>query len=260
MKQNCLVCFVLILVAVTGCISQKTNIIKKGPAMLSRQQDQVFEKTIPEGTGSKTVNCKYLLFLPEDYGKKEQLWPMILFLHGMGERGSNLEKVKTHGPPSIVEKQNNFPFIVVSPQCPQNQMWSDNIDMLINLIDDIAGRYDVDTDRIYLTGLSMGGYGTWSLAAEYPGRFAAIVPICGGGPTEKACNLKNVPIWAFHGALDNLVPVNESQVMVQAVNACGGNARLTVYPDVSHPSWVPAYNNNELYDWLLTHRRSNTKK
>jgi len=221
----------------------------------SGQHPQVFEKIV-----TKTLNCQYLLFLPEGYGKKQQRWPMILFLHGAGERGSDLNLVKKHGPAKIVENKKDFPFIVVSPQCPQGQWWTEKVEVLINLLDDIVSRYNVDTGRIYLTGLSMGGYGTWTLAAAYPERFAAIVPVCGGGQLYMADRFKEIPVWAFHGAKDYLVPPAKSKEMVNAINTFGGNARLTVYPDAAHDSWTATYDNPELYDWLLKHCKTKTTK
>ena len=219
------------------------------------QHPQVFEKTI-----TKTLSCKYLLFLPDGFSKKKQGWPMILFLHGAGERGSDLKKVKKHGPPKIVEKRKDFPFIVVSPQCPKDDWWTDKVEVLTHLLDDIVAKYDVDTERIYLTGLSMGGYGTWTLAAAYPDRFAAIAPICGGGKRIMALRLKDIPVWAFHGAKDRVVPLKESEEMVNAIKARGGDARLTVYPDAGHDSWTVTYNNKELYDWFLKHRKAGKAK
>ena len=218
------------------------------------QHSHTFNKTI-----TKTLSCNYLLFLPEDYGREKKSWPLMLFLHGAGERGSDIEKVKVHGPPKIVQTKKDFPFIVVSPQCPEDEWWTDKTEMLINLLDDIVARYDVDTERIYLTGLSMGGYGAWALASQYPDRFAAVVPICGGGDPILARTLKDVPIWAFHGAKDSVVPVEESKRLVEAVNARGGNAKLTIYPDANHDSWTETYNNPKLYDWLLEHRRTSKK-
>ncbi len=222
-------------------------------ALSPGQHPQVFEKTV-----TKTVGCKYLLFLPEGYGEKQQHWPVILFLHGAGERGSDLEKVKVHGPPKIVQSKKDFPFIVVSPQCPENEWWSN--DVLIALLDEVVDKYAVDMERIYLTGLSLGGYGTWALAAEHPKRFAAIAPVCGGGKRFWANKLKNVPIWAFHGGKDRLVPLKETEEMVEAVRNRGGDARLTVYPDAGHDSWTVTYNNQELYDWFLKHRKKNKTK
>jgi len=237
-----------------GCAYMEKNTVISNPSLPRGQHAQAFEKTI-----TKTLTCKYLLFLPESYGQKDHRWPMILFLHGAGERGDDLELVKKHGPPKIVEQRKDFPFIVVSPQCPGASWWTDEIEVLINLLDDIVARYEVDTTRIYLTGLSMGGYGTWALAWMYPQRFAAIAPICGGYPFM-AERLQNVPVWAFHGAKDNLVPVKESEEMVQAIKAAGGDAKLTVYPDAGHDSWTATYNNQELYDWLLQHRKSDKTK
>jgi len=255
MKATRLVCVVFVALLLTGC--EETEKIKMGtnPVLTPGQHPQVFEETI-----TKTLSCKYLLFLPEGYGEKKQGWPMILFLHGAGERGSDLRKVKKHGPPKIVEKRKDFPFIVVSPQCPQDDWWTEKAEVLIHLLDDIVSRYDVDTDRIYLTGLSMGGYGTWSLASAYPERFAATAPICGGGKRFMAHKLKDVPVWAFHGAKDNVVPLEESEEMVNAIKARGGNAKLTVYPDAGHDSWTETYNNEALYDWFLKHRKAGKAK
>ena len=204
---------------------------------------------------SRTGSYNYLLFLPLSYEAQEQ-WPMILFLHGAGERGSDLEYVKRHGIARIVEEQEDFPFIVASPQCPRGQYWS--VPQLSALLDEVIGAYRVDPNRVYLTGLSMGGYGTWRLAAAQPHRFAALAPICGGGNPDEACNLKHLPVWAFHGARDNVVPLRESEEMVEALQACGGNVLFTVYPAADHDSWTQTYSNPTLYDWFLQHRRDLT--
>lgn len=194
----------------------------------------------------------YLLFLPDHYRTQEQ-WPLILFLHGAGERGSNLEYVKRHGVSRILEEQPDFPFIVASPQCPRGQYWS--VPLLSALLDEVIDTYRVDPDRVYLTGISMGGYGTWRLAAAQPPQFAAIAPICGGGNPVEACNLKDLTVWAFHGARDTVVPLGESEEVVEALKACGGNVKFTVYPEADHDSWTQTYNNPELYDWFLQHRQ-----
>ena len=255
MKANYLMCFVFILAFSAGRVSPQEPLKKDKPAPQSRQLHQTFEKTI-----AKTVSCKYLLFLPEGYGrKKQQQWPMILFLHGAGESGDDLEKVKLHGLSEVVERRKDFPFIVVSPLCPTGRWWPAKTETLINLLDDIVSRYDVDTERIYLTGLSMGGFGTWTLACEHPKRFAAIAPICGGYEPFMAGKLKDTPVWAFHGAKDKIVLLKRSEEMVDAVNARGGNAKLTVYPDAGHNSWTVAYNNDRLYDWFLEHRKKTIK-
>lgn len=255
MKKDCLIFFAFISLFLTGCALMEESKMSSVSAQPGGQHSRMFEKTV-----TKNLSCQYLLFLPPGYGEKQQSWPLIMFLHGAGERGSDLEKVKVHGPPKIVEDKKDFPFIVVSPQCPENDWWTQKNEMLINLLDYIVTRYDVDTERIYLTGLSMGGYGTWALAFENPERFAAIAPICGGGGRFMAYRLKDVPVWAFHGAKDNVVPMKESEEMVDAIRGFGGNAKLTIYPDAGHDSWTETYDNQKLYDWFLEHRKSAEEK
>ena len=194
----------------------------------------------------------YLLFTPANYDKQDK-WPLILFLHGSGERGDNLELVKKHGPPKIVEKQPGFEFMVVSPQVPDRSRWDP--DKVGQVIDQVSKSLKVDADRIYLTGLSMGGFGTWSTVARYPDRFAAIVPICGQGDPETAEAFKSVPCWVFHGAKDEGVPLARSEEMVDALKKAGGEPKFTVYPDAGHDSWTESYNNPELYKWLLQQQR-----
>ena len=211
------------------------------------QQEKHFEAKI-----SVTAKIDYLLFLPQGYENSKQRWPLILFLHGAGESGTNLAKVKTHGPPKVVESKPDFPFILVSPQS-SGRGW--NSDTLNALLDDVVRKYRVDTHQIYLTGLSMGGYGTWSLAAAHPERFAAIVPICGGGNPADAKKLVGLPIWVFHGAKDPTVPVQRSREMVEAIKAAGGNVKFTEYPEAQHDCWTETYDNAELYKWLLAQKR-----
>ncbi|MBC8873228.1 MAG: prolyl oligopeptidase family serine peptidase [Planctomycetes bacterium] len=199
------------------------------------------------------VTVDYLLFLPDGYDKQES-WPLILFLHGAGERGDDLELVKKHGPPKIVETKKDFPFIVVSPQCKPKVWWEPV--KLLALLDDIVAKYKVDEDRIYVTGLSMGGFGTWALAAQSPDRFAAIVPICGGGEPYWTRRFPHLPVWVFHGAKDFGVPLRRSEEMVDALKKAGGEPKLTVYPDAGHDSWTETYDNPELYEWLLKHKRA----
>jgi predicted peptidase len=218
------------------------------------QQEKTYELQIV-----KTLRLPYLLFLPREYhAAPAKRWPLLMFLHGAGERGNDLELVKLHGIARILEERDDFPFITVSPQCPADSWWWRELEVLTGLLDRIEATLAVDTKRIYLTGLSMGGYGTWHLAAMHPRRFAAIAPICGGGLPydgfpERACILKDVPVWAFHGAQDPVVPLEESEKMVDALRACGGDVRFTVYPDAEHDSWTEAYNTPELYTWLLSH-------
>jgi predicted peptidase len=215
-----------------------------------QQAGQSFSKQV-----TKTLSARYLLYLPKEYGKDAAAkWPLILFLHGAGESGDNLEVVKKHGPPKLVAEGKELPFIVVSPQCPSRaEGW--NPEVLAALLDEVAQKYVVDPDRIYLTGLSMGGFGTWNLAAAYPDRFAAIAPICGGGQRRMARRLRALPIWVFHGAKDTSVPLRESEEMVEALKAANGNVKFTVYPEAGHDSWTETYNNPELFAWFLQHRR-----
>jgi predicted peptidase len=199
------------------------------------------------------VQMDYLLYLPPDYDKQES-WPLLLFLHGAGERGSDLNLVKKHGPPKLIAAGKNFPFIVVSPQCPKDKSWEPL--ELVALLEEISRKYKVDPDRVYVTGLSMGGFGTWRLAAYAPHRFAAIAPICGGGETYWTKQFVHLPVWAFHGAKDPGVPVERSQSMVDALKKNGGDARLTVYPDAGHDAWTATYDNPQFYEWLLAQKRS----
>jgi predicted peptidase len=203
------------------------------------------------------VTMKYLLYLPKDYGRKDS-WPLMLFLHGAGERGDNLELVKKHGPPKLIEAGKDFPFIVVSPQCPQGRWWEPV--ELATLLDEIVEKQKVDKDRIYVTGLSMGGFGTWSLAAYQPRRFAAIVPICGGGEPLVTMLLAHVPAWVFHGGKDPVVPLERSEKMVEALKKNGGNVKFTVYPEAGHDSWSEAYDDPQLYEWLLQQKRITEKR
>jgi predicted peptidase len=212
------------------------------------QEASHFEKRI-----TITAKLDYLLSLPPGYAHSRKRWPLVLFLHGSGESGTDLEKVKTHGPPKLVESKGAFPFILVSPQCP-GRGW--NVDVLNALIEQVVRKYRVDKERVYLTGLSMGGYGTWSLAAAHPEKFAAIAPICGGGSTNDAPKLAKLPIWVFHGAKDSTVPIKRSEEMVEALRTAGGTPKFTVYPEAGHDSWTATYDNPELYQWLLQQKRS----
>ena len=217
----------------------------------SGQQAKTFEKQI-------SVKLDYLLFLPEGYSNdSDKKWPLMLFLHGAGERGSDVNKVKVHGPPKIVQTKKDFPFIVVSPQCPANSWWKPY--ELTALLDQIQKDYKVDPDRVYLTGLSMGGFGTWELASQNPQRFAAIAPICGGGNPATARRMRDLPIWVFHGDADRTVPVAMSDEMVAALKKAGNDVKYTRYEGVDHDSWTKTYANEELYTWMLSHKRGEKK-
>ena len=206
-------------------------------------------------TGKRNPKAElgYLLYLPEDYDNKENV-PLLLFLHGSGERGvGNLPLVRKHGPPKIVDSK-PLPFVVVSPQCPANQRWDAAV--LTELLDEIVAMYRIDRRRIYLTGLSMGGSGTWSLAASDPSRFAAIAPICGRGDLESAGKFAGLPTWIFCGAKDREQTVQNARDMAAAIKAADGPAKLTIYPDLPHDCWTVTYDNPGFYTWLLSHRKS----
>lgn len=210
----------------------------------------------------RTNRLQYLLYTPKDYNPSDaKRWPLVLFLHGSGERGTNVDLVAVHGPPKLVKQGREFPFILVSPQCRPRETWRH--EELSLLLDELEVNLRVDKNREYVTGLSMGGYGTWDLAAHYPQRFAAVAPICGGGDRlalklagDRLEALKTLGVWAFHGGKDPTVPLAESQQMVEEFHALGNSsARLTVYPEAGHDSWTEAYNTQDLYDWLASHSR-----
>jgi len=219
------------------------------------QEAEHFEKQVP-------VKLDYLLYLPADYGKdKDKKFPLIMFLHGSGESGSDVNKVKTHGPPKLLARNADSPvkqFIVVSPQCPAaRQGW--NAFHLNALLDDILAKYNVDQDRVYLTGLSMGGFGTWEWASRNSDRFAAIAPMCGGGNPANMRRLSTLPIWVFHGDADPTVNVKNSDDMVAALKAANADVKYTRYPGVGHDCWTRSYNNPELFEWMLSHKRGEGK-
>lgn len=210
---------------------------------------------------NQSHTLKYLRYLPQGYTKQAgEKWPLILFLHGAGERGDDLEQIKNHGIPKVLETR-DLPFVVLSPQCPPDSWWSDYLPALDGLIAESLATLNVDPRRVYLTGLSMGGFGTWHMAVEYPQRFAAIAPICGGGPWmygvyQRLEAIRHLPTWVFHGAKDDIVAPAESQRMVERLQELGGNVCFTLYPDADHNSWEATYNNPMLFDWFLAHKKA----
>jgi len=215
---------------------------------------------------SKGGRLNYLLFLPQEYSKDpQQEWPLIVFLHGIAKRGDSIEELETlkiDGIPLVVENQPDFPFIALSPQCPSGSFWETQLNLVDQLLDETMLTYAVDVDRIYLTGLSMGGYGAWHYALSQPEQFSAIVPIAGGHVPESdeipdnICDLKNTSIWVFHGDQDDVVLPRQSEVLVDALESCGADVRFTLYPGADHDdSWKQAYADPELYDWLLDQTR-----
>ncbi|MCM8526127.1 MAG: prolyl oligopeptidase family serine peptidase [Lentisphaeraceae bacterium] len=212
--------------------------------------------SLPEDAAKKLqcMNKEFFLFTPKNYESAESV-PLIIFLHGSGERGTDINKVAVHGIPKIAPKNENFEFMGVSPQCLRKEKMRWTVEDLDILLDYVTKTYKVDKKRIYLTGLSMGGYGTWAWAAKRPNVFAAAAPICGGGNPADAKNYGKMPIWVFHGDKDRAVKIEKSQVMVDAIKKAGGNVKFTIYPGVGHDSWTATYNNPELYKWFLSHKK-----
>lgn len=216
------------------------------------QQSQSFEAQI-----TQYFRRDYLLYMPPDADHEPaRRYPVILFLHGAGERGTNLELVRQHGILGFLESGHALPFIVVSPQCPADSHWTLHIDALNALLDDVVARFPIDETRIYLTGMSMGGAGTWMLAGAYPERFAAIAPISARIVPLPLPRFHNLPVWAFHGEDDDVVPVTETYRTVDALKALGVNVKLTIYPGVGHDSWTQTYTDPALYSWFLEHKRA----
>lgn len=208
----------------------------------------------------KQISLDYLLHLPKTYSEDLKAYPLLLFLHGRGERGETLEILKRTGLPAYIEQREEFPFVTVMPQCPKTTFWPMLTEKLYYLVKKIMRDYRIDSNRVYLTGLSMGGYGCWHLANEYPDIFAAMIPICGGtfekiGFPERIKNLKNLPIWTFHGKKDSVVPIEKTQELVQVLQRVNGNINFTVYPEGTHNIWDETYANEEIYRWLLRHTR-----
>lgn len=202
----------------------------------------------------------FLLYLPRTYGQDAaQRWPLILFLHGSGENGADPALVAATGLPELLSSDADYPFVVVSPQVPENEVWwGAELDRVRALLDYIQANFAVDAQRVYLTGLSMGGFGAWAMIVRYPDRFAAVVPIAGGWNSENdsipknICAIKDVPIWAFHGEQDDIVLPKKSQLMVDALRQCGSAVKFTLYPGADHrASWALAYADPALFEWLL---------
>ena len=214
----------------------------------------------------------FLIGMPEEYdAQPERHWPVLLFLHGVSERGSNVWDVIRQGPPKLMASVPDLTateqqaaailarsFVFIAPQCPQHTVWEDAA--LLTLLDKVGRIIRIDPKSIFLTGLSMGGFGVWSLGLRHPSRFRAIVPVCGGGRladvdmavrTQPAA-LRRLAVWAFHGAKDAAVPVEESTRMIEALRSAEvTNVRLTVYPECEHDAWSAAYASRELYEWML---------
>jgi predicted peptidase len=214
-----------------------------------KKQKQVFEAMV-----ERSFKMSYLLYLPEQYGESPKSWPLLLYLHGGRGRGSDLTKLGWYPVPRILDEgKHEIPFVVIVPQCPEGELWTDT-EALVSLLDDVMERYSVDPDRVYLVGYSMGGNGAWYLAYKHPDRFAAVSPMSGPANTWWATRLRDVPIWVFHGEKDEVVPARESQDMVEALRAKGGQVRFSLHPERGHSPPSDA-EHLELFAWLLEHRQ-----
>ncbi len=216
----------------------------------------------------------YRLFVPKNYDAAKK-YPLIVYLHGAGERGTENEShIAKNGAPKLVsdEVQIKTPCFVLAPQCPPDKRWvevnwgekephkmpetpSEPMRLLLQLLDELPKEFSLDSQRLYLMGISMGGFGTWDLLARRPQLFAAAVPICGGADNSTAPMIKHIPIWAFHGDADGVVFVGRTRTMVEAVKVVGGNIKYSEYPGVGHNSWDKAFAEPGLFDWLLAQRR-----
>lgn len=220
--------------------------------LVSRSADLSSEKL--EVIQQREIRCDYLLSHPEG-DVPEKGWPLVVFLHGAGERGTNLNDVKRHGPPKLIADGKNIPAIVVAPQCPPDETWDPHL--VKALTDKIVQSQKVDTSRVYLTGLSMGGFGTWATAVEYPETYAAISPICGGVGIRilSLGKLSKTPCWIFHGEDDSVVPADFGRQAAAALEKAGAPVKLTLYPGVGHDSWTRTYDDPEFWKWLLAQKR-----
>lgn len=203
-------------------------------------------------SAARSFDLPYLRYLPEGYKTLNKSWPLVLFLHGSGERGTNLKKLERQGLPKLGAAGRSFPFILVAPQIPEGQVW--NEEPLTYLLDELETTLWVDRDRIYLTGISMGAFGAWDLATATPDRFAALLVISGGGNPVEVCQLKDVPVWIVHGRQDDVIPVSWSEALAQRLERCGGNVKLTIYPDAGHDAWSRTYEDPAVIEWLLAQR------
>lgn len=198
---------------------------------------------------------EYVTKLPTGYAVNPDVrYPLVVFLHGSGERGFDTSIVLQAGSPwDYLESHPDLPCVFIAPQCPPDEYWK-TVEM-IALLDEIEAKCRIDRDRIYVTGLSLGGFGAWTTAVACPERLAAIAPVCGGGDPKSAAALRGLPTWVFHGAQDEDVPIGRSQAMVDAQRAAGGDVRFTVYPEDGHYIWGKVYSDPEFYAWLFAQRR-----
>ena len=200
------------------------------------------------------VKYDYLIYLPKDYNVKQTTYPLVIYLHGGAQRGKDLNKLKAYGLPYLVDQGRDFDFIIASPQCPEGKYWTTN-DWFDSLYTELKTKYRIDPKRVYLTGISIGGYGTWHTTIDYPDTFAAIVPLCGGvNDSTQVCRIRQVPVWTFHGTADDAIPIAETERVVNTLKQCQGNVKFTKLANEGHGIQY-LYEKNDIYDWLLRQHR-----
>ena len=195
---------------------------------------------------------KYVKYEPEN--KPEGKLPLFIYVHGAGGRGDDLSVIKTVAPMGVIAAGREVNAVCVAPQCHADT-WFELFDVLLEFIDNMRCGENIDQSRVYISGSSMGGYTTWQVIMSRPEWFAAAVPVCGGGMYWNAARLKNMPVWAFHGALDEVVFPEESVKMVRAINKNGGNAKITMFEKADHNAWDPAFSLDEMWEWMLSQKR-----
>ena len=239
--------FIIYAVVIVGC---NTKIDKDN---MSDKKQGVFETVV-----NIPIKLNYALYTPNNYRKTESELPLVLYLHGVGERGTDLQKLELNGIPELISKGKAFPFLTLAPQCPEFGWWSrsEYVEALASLTKEIISDHRVDKKRVYVTGLSMGGYGTLAVAKKYPQLFSAIIPICGGMDDHRDIErLEDMPIWLFHGDKDNTHPVERSTAIYDLLKPNNKKIKLTIYEGVGHNSWDETYANDEVYEWLLSHKK-----
>jgi len=244
------------------------------PDSSADDRDRFEARVFEDPSGAKLL---YRLLKPKDYSPSVK-YPVVVFLHGAGERGDDNKAQLIHGMSDYASDalMGKYPCFVLAPQCPKGKQWvdvpfgslkhdmpqqpSDALRLTMDAVAALEKEFSIDPDRWYITGLSMGGYGTWDALQRYPNRFAAAVPICGGGDTKLASRIIHIPIWAFHGDKDQAVPTERSRQMIAALREAGGMPKYTEYANVGHDSWTATYKDPAMHEWMFAQKRSRSDR
>lgn len=218
----------------------------------------ISKAAVTDGSKKERKNYDYLLYTPRDYTTSGKVYPLVIYLHGSSQKGNDLSKLKAYGLPQMIEKGENFDFIIASPQCPSNApLWSSE-NWFEPLLEELTSKLNVDMKRVYITGISMGGGGAFEVAKENPDTFAAVVPLCAWqSSAEDICKLKNIPVWTLHGAADDIVPISQTEEKVKKLKACGGNIKFTSLENEGHAiQWLYADKTKyRILDWMLSQKK-----